>query len=122
MFVGYAKDHSEDVFRFLKMGTKKIVLSRDVIWLNKLYFHYKNSLKSNSFQSYQVEEEVFDTVKKLNKKEHQESNEPAMEQEGQEEILQEEEKLFVEADTEVPEENTRPRATKKIPMELRKLC
>ena len=77
MFVGYAKDHSEDVFRFLKMGTKKIVLSRDVIWLNKLYFHYKNSLKSNSFQSYQVEEEVFDTVKKLKEKEHQESNEPA---------------------------------------------
>ena len=48
MFVGYADSHSADVYRFLKMGTKRVVLSRDVIWLNKLYFHYNNSLKSNS--------------------------------------------------------------------------
>jgi hypothetical protein len=59
MFVRYANTHSNDMFRFLKMGNKRVVLSRDVIWLSKLYFHYKNSLKSNLLQSYYAEKEVF---------------------------------------------------------------
>jgi hypothetical protein len=48
MFLEYAKDHSADVYRCLKMGSKRVFLSRDVIGLNKLYCYYKNSLKSNS--------------------------------------------------------------------------
>jgi hypothetical protein len=36
MFLGYADSHSAGVYRFLKIGTKRVVLSRDVIWLNKL--------------------------------------------------------------------------------------
>ena len=35
MFLGYAKDHAEDVFRFLNLETNRVILSRDVIWLNK---------------------------------------------------------------------------------------
>ena len=34
MFVGYADDHTEDVYRFLNIHTKRIILSRDVRWLN----------------------------------------------------------------------------------------
>ena len=30
MFVGYADDHSRDVYRFLNMHTKMIIISRDV--------------------------------------------------------------------------------------------
>jgi hypothetical protein len=83
MFLGYADNHSADIYRFLKMGTKRMVLSRDVIWLNKLYCHYKNSFKTN-YQSYltEVEEEVFDSVKKLSEEESPKLIEPVMEQEG----------------------------------------
>ena len=34
---GYADDHSGDIYRFYNMRTGKIVLSRDVIWVNKTY-------------------------------------------------------------------------------------
>ena len=37
MFVGYASDHATDVYRLLKMSNKRIVMSRDVRWLNKSY-------------------------------------------------------------------------------------
>ena len=37
MFVGYAEDHSGNVFRMYDMGTKGIKKTRDVLWLNKTY-------------------------------------------------------------------------------------
>ena len=37
MFVEYADNHAGNVYRFVNMKTKKIILSRDVTWLNKLY-------------------------------------------------------------------------------------
>jgi hypothetical protein len=63
MFLGYAKDHSGDVYRFLKMGTKRVVLSRDVIRLNKLNCHHKNSLKYIFLQQMFSQDEVLDLVK-----------------------------------------------------------
>ena len=32
MFVGYAEDHSGNVYRFLNIHTRRIIMSRDVIW------------------------------------------------------------------------------------------
>ena len=32
MFVGYADDHTKDVYRFLNIYTKRIILSRDMRW------------------------------------------------------------------------------------------
>ena len=37
MFVGYADDHTKDVYRFLNIHTKRIILSRDVRWLNIIW-------------------------------------------------------------------------------------
>ena len=37
IFLGYADDHSGDVYRFYNMRTGKMILSRDVIWINKTY-------------------------------------------------------------------------------------
>ena len=42
MFVGYADDHSRDVYRFLNIHTKRIIMSRDVRWLNIIWKHYRN--------------------------------------------------------------------------------
>ena len=41
MFVGYADDHSRDVYRFLNIHTKKIIMSRDVRWLNIIWKQYR---------------------------------------------------------------------------------
>ena len=41
MFVGYAEDHAGDVYRFLNIHTKSIIMSRDVRWLNIIWKHDK---------------------------------------------------------------------------------
>ena len=41
MFVGYADDHSGDVYRFLNIKTKRIIMSRNARWLNIIWKHYK---------------------------------------------------------------------------------
>ena len=41
MFVGYADDHSGDVYRFLDIHTKRIIMSRDDRWLNIIWKHYR---------------------------------------------------------------------------------
>ena len=37
MFVGYADDHTGDVYRFIHIKTGQIILSRDVRWLNAMW-------------------------------------------------------------------------------------
>ena len=41
MFVGYAEDHTKDVYRFLNIHTRRIILNRDVRWLNIIWKQYK---------------------------------------------------------------------------------
>ena len=41
IFVGYADDHAGNVFRFINIQTKKIILSSDVQWLNSFWKQYK---------------------------------------------------------------------------------
>ena len=52
MFVGYADDHSRDVYRFLNIHTNRIIISRDVRWLNIIWKHYK---KKSIYARKQVE-------------------------------------------------------------------
>ena len=39
--VGYADDHTKDVYRFLNIQPRKIILSRDVRWLNIIWKQHK---------------------------------------------------------------------------------
>ena len=41
VFVGYADDHTKDVYRFLNIHTERIILNRDVRWLNIIWIQYK---------------------------------------------------------------------------------
>ena len=41
MFVGYADNHAGDVYRFLNIHTKRIIMSRDANWLNIIWKHYR---------------------------------------------------------------------------------
>ena len=52
MFVGYADDDSKDVYRFLNIHTKRIIISRDVRWLNIIWKQYK---KKSIYTRKQVE-------------------------------------------------------------------
>ena len=44
MFVGYAEDQAGDVYRFLNIHTKRIIMSRDVRWLNIIWKHYRRKI------------------------------------------------------------------------------
>jgi hypothetical protein len=37
MFIGYPPNHSRDVFQFLVLSKRSIIISRNVVWLNKTY-------------------------------------------------------------------------------------
>ena len=52
MFVGYADDHTKDVYRFLIIHTRRKILSRDVRWLNIIWKQYK---KKSLYARRQVE-------------------------------------------------------------------
>jgi hypothetical protein len=54
IFVGYAENHSKDVFRTLNLETNAIINSRDIIWLKKMH---KDWLKIK-FMSIIEEEDV----------------------------------------------------------------
>ena len=41
IFVGYADDHAGNVYRFINIETKQIILSRDMQWLNSFWKEYK---------------------------------------------------------------------------------
>ena len=41
IYLGRAKDHSSDTYRFLNLGTELVLISRDVIWLDQVYGDYK---------------------------------------------------------------------------------
>ena len=40
-FVCYADDHARNVYRFINIQTKQIILSRDIQWLNSFWKEYK---------------------------------------------------------------------------------
>ena len=41
IFVGYADDHAGNVYRFINIQTKKVILCRDIQWLNSFWKEYK---------------------------------------------------------------------------------
>ena len=59
MFVGYADDHTKDVYRFLN---RRIILSRDVRWLNIIWKQYK---KKSLYARRQVELFLYEEERSL---------------------------------------------------------
>ena len=62
MFVGYADDHTKDVYRFLNIHTRRIILSRDVRWLNIIWKQYK---KKSLYARRQVELFLYEEERSL---------------------------------------------------------
>ena len=122
MFLGYAKNHSGDVFRFLKFKTMRVVLSRDVIWLNQLYYHYKNSLKMRIQSVMDIESDVYDKAAKSQPVENQDTN-PGMRQEEQEGQVENEEKSATSDEAKATDYRAKLRSATRTrePVEVRNL-
>ena len=41
MFVGYAMEHDGDVYRMWNPETDRVLISRDVIWMKRMFFEPK---------------------------------------------------------------------------------
>jgi hypothetical protein len=54
MFVGYATNHAEDVYRIVDMETKRITTSRDIRLLNK---SYKDWVQTHDANTEEIEED-----------------------------------------------------------------
>jgi hypothetical protein len=57
IFVGYAENHSKDVYRMLNLETKTIINSSDIIWLKKMY---KDCLKNKLMTTIDEEEDAIE--------------------------------------------------------------
>ena len=64
MFVGYSDKHASKVYRFLKLDTNRIIMSRDVTWLNKMYGDYN---KKNEENELEIEIDVDEETDKFKK-------------------------------------------------------
>ena len=62
MFVGYADDHTKDVYIVLNIHTRRIILSRDVRWLNIIWKQYK---KKSLYATRQVELFLYEEERSL---------------------------------------------------------
>ena len=65
IFVGYADDHAGNVYRFINIQTKQIILSRDIQWLNSLWKEYKKRSDDSKklvdeFYSHEEDDQVQD--------------------------------------------------------------
>ena len=61
VFIGYPDNHASDCFRLLNTKTNKIVMSRDVTWLNKTYGEFKK-IVGVKIEADEDEEEETETV------------------------------------------------------------
>ena len=61
IFVGYADDHAGNVYRFINIQTKQIILSRDIQWLNSFWKEYlKRRDDSKKFYSHEEDDQTQD--------------------------------------------------------------
>ncbi len=56
MLVGYSEEHPKGTYRFMDLNTKKVIMSRDVSWMNKTWGEYqgikeKRIIKINDSES-----------------------------------------------------------------------
>jgi hypothetical protein len=64
IFIGYSNHHEQDVYKFLSIHTKKPIISREVIWLNKTYSQHME-ITQVEFTASEEEENVEQTEHEL---------------------------------------------------------
>jgi uncharacterized protein YwqG len=64
--VGYSVDHANDVYRMLNLNTKRIINTRDVVWLKKSYKTWSKNLIPSNEQEDDNNEDLIGRAKTLN--------------------------------------------------------
>jgi predicted ATP-grasp superfamily ATP-dependent carboligase len=72
--VGYSVDHANDVYRMFNFNTKRIIYSRDVVWLGKSYKNWmiNNVPSKGEYDDDDDDDEYVHTIATIN----QEANNP----------------------------------------------
>jgi hypothetical protein len=63
MFVGYSVHHANDVYRMLNLGTKSIIQSRDIIWLNEAFQDWIEKKVSQKKETDDEDDDVIENSK-----------------------------------------------------------
>ena len=66
LFLGYAEDHPEDTYRMLNLETKKVIITRDVKWLNKMHNKIRNEKRIVNIQNEDPESSGEEEAKRKN--------------------------------------------------------
>jgi hypothetical protein len=56
MYLGHATDRPKDTFRFLNLEMHKVIMSRNVIWMDAVYGDYKKMLESDIARIIEVDD------------------------------------------------------------------
>ena len=57
MFLGYGENNTGGTYRMLNLCTKRIVLSCDIIWINKIYREYVSRKVNTKPDTYIIQDE-----------------------------------------------------------------
>jgi hypothetical protein len=72
-FLGYAKDHSANVYRMLKLDTNSVIITRDIVWLKKMYNEYMGMTKMKKYNveddNHTNKESTFEIIEELDEEE-----------------------------------------------------
>ena len=80
LFVGYATNHAADVHRMLALDTKRITISKDIIWLNKSYSEWKH--EKNKEECYEEKKSILKNKETVsNEKKNNEDTDMELEEE-----------------------------------------
>ncbi len=60
MFLGYATNHSQDVYRMLNIKTNRVIKTRDTLWLNETIGRYMAGVNAIQRQEEEEEEDEYD--------------------------------------------------------------
>jgi hypothetical protein len=63
MFVGYSVHHANDVYRMLNLDTKRIIHSRNTIWLNEAYHDWIDRKISQKKETDDEDDDVIENTK-----------------------------------------------------------
>jgi len=58
MMLGPAEHHGSDTFRMLNIATKKVVITRDILWLNKFYSTYYKTVMDDFDKSAVLDDDL----------------------------------------------------------------
>ena len=119
--LGHADNHAKDVYRMLNLNTYKVIITRDIRWMNMTYKHYMNK------QGEQIDDDEEEDFKFRKEEKNEENNNDDNNinyngyDEDDESIPPTRPRTVTPGTTEYPTRNQRNRINKKLITEMKRL-